>query len=237
MNIKGKVHCLFEQSGTFKQEFIKLGYEAYDYDIQNNFSQTDFVVDLFGQINKAYSSEASLFDSFSKDDLVVAFFPCTYFCAFSQVAFSYGYTNYRKLGVRQKTQKILERSLNREKNFSLLIKLFCVFEERGLRLIVENPWSEQTYLKANFVMLPTFIDRDRSLRGDYYVKPTAYWFINCTPTNGFTYQRDKVVKTILNSRGSDKVGICSEERSMISSDYARNFICDNILGVTQSITK
>ena len=25
------VHCLFEQSGTFKNEFKKLGYEAYDY--------------------------------------------------------------------------------------------------------------------------------------------------------------------------------------------------------------
>ena len=36
MKIKGKVHCLFEQSGTFKNEFRKLGYEAEDYDIQNN---------------------------------------------------------------------------------------------------------------------------------------------------------------------------------------------------------
>ena len=33
MNIKGKVHCFFEQSGTFKNEFRKLGYEAEDYDI------------------------------------------------------------------------------------------------------------------------------------------------------------------------------------------------------------
>lgn len=45
-----KVHCLFEQSGTFKNEFIKLGHEAYDYDIQNEFEQTDFVVDLFENI-------------------------------------------------------------------------------------------------------------------------------------------------------------------------------------------
>lgn len=29
-----KVHCLFEQSGTFKNEFRKLGINAYDYDIQ-----------------------------------------------------------------------------------------------------------------------------------------------------------------------------------------------------------
>jgi hypothetical protein len=45
-----KVHCLFEQSGTFKKEFKKLGYEAYDYDIQNEFGETDNVVDLFAEI-------------------------------------------------------------------------------------------------------------------------------------------------------------------------------------------
>lgn len=43
-------HCLFEQSGTFKNQFKKLGYEAYDYDIQNEFGETDFVIDLFGEI-------------------------------------------------------------------------------------------------------------------------------------------------------------------------------------------
>ena len=36
-----KVHCMFEQSGTFKNEFKKLGYEAFDYDIQNEFGETD----------------------------------------------------------------------------------------------------------------------------------------------------------------------------------------------------
>ena len=53
-----KVHCLFEQSGTFKQEFLKLGISAEDYDIQNNFNQTDHVVDLFAEIEKAYSALA-----------------------------------------------------------------------------------------------------------------------------------------------------------------------------------
>lgn len=36
-----KVHCLFEQSGTFKNEFKKLGIDAEDYDIQNEFGETD----------------------------------------------------------------------------------------------------------------------------------------------------------------------------------------------------
>jgi len=45
-----KVHCLFEQSGTFKNEFKKLGYEAFDYDIQNEFGETDYQIDLFKEI-------------------------------------------------------------------------------------------------------------------------------------------------------------------------------------------
>lgn len=50
-----KVHCLFEQSGTFKNEFKKLGYEAFDYDIQNDFGETDYQIDLFDEIVKGYS--------------------------------------------------------------------------------------------------------------------------------------------------------------------------------------
>ena len=45
-------HCLFEQSGTFKNEFKKLGIEAYDYDILNEFGQTDYQIDLFAEIEK-----------------------------------------------------------------------------------------------------------------------------------------------------------------------------------------
>ena len=45
-----KAHCLFEQSGTFKNEFKKLGIESFDYDIQNEYGQTDFVIDLFSEI-------------------------------------------------------------------------------------------------------------------------------------------------------------------------------------------
>ena len=44
-------HCLFEQSGTFKNEFKKLGIESYDYDIQNEFGETDYIVDLFAEIS------------------------------------------------------------------------------------------------------------------------------------------------------------------------------------------
>ena len=48
------IHCLFEQSGTFKNEFKKLGMEAQDYDILNDFGETDNVIDLFEEINNGY---------------------------------------------------------------------------------------------------------------------------------------------------------------------------------------
>jgi hypothetical protein len=234
MEIKGKAHCLFEQSGTFKNEFIKLGIPAYDYDIQNNFGETDFQIDLFAEIEKAYGGgQNTIFQQFTKDDLIIAFFPCIYFCASSQMAFSFGCVNYRKLTMKEKTDKILERSANREYFFRLLVQLVSLVEQRNLRMIVENPYNEQTFLKANFVMPPTIIDNNRTLRGDYFQKPTAYFYVNCSPTFGQTYQKDKEQKSIMNSKGSGKAGLCSEERSMISSDYARNFICDYIIGKTQ----
>lgn len=50
-------HCFFEQSGTFKKEFQKLGYEAYDYDILDDFGETDYQIDLFKDIETAYERE------------------------------------------------------------------------------------------------------------------------------------------------------------------------------------
>lgn len=138
-----------------------------------------------------------------------------------------------QLTMKEKTDAILERSRNREYFFSLAVKLLSLAHQRGIRLIMENPWSEQTFLKANFVASPTLIDNNRMLRGDYFNKPTAYWFVNAEPTNGHTEQYDKKRKTIMGAKAAIRAGLCSEERSMISPDYARNFICDFILGKEQ----
>lgn len=237
MKINGRVHLFFEQSGVFKNEFIKLGIPAEDYDIQNNFGQTDHVIDLFHEIESAYSGGGSIFDSITGDDLIVAFFPCIYFCAPSQMNFTWGCANYCRMSVKQKTDIILDRDKKRSYFYGLAIKMFAVAQERGLRLIMENPWSENTYLKANFIIPPALVDNNRMLRGDYRVKPTAYWFVNCEPTHGHSIQFDKMKekKTHMASKKSSVAGVCSEERSMISPDYARNFICDFILGKKQNI--
>lgn len=131
------------------------------------------------------------------------------------------------------TEKILERTKNRAYFYSLAIKLASVAKQRGIRLIIENPWSGIGYLRNNFVEDPKVIDMDRTLRGDYFKKPTAYWFLNCEPTMGLTIQKDKKTKTIRKTKSASEAGLCSEDRSMISSDYARNFICDFILGKEQ----
>ena len=247
MEIKGKVHCLFEQSGTFKNEFIKLGIPAEDYDIQNNFNQTDHVIDLFAEIEKAYerrtqntehrtqNTEAcSIFDTMSSNDLIIAFFPCIYFETMSNMYFSLDSLNNRHKPTYERIVDAIDRLQKRTYFHTLLYKLLYLAEHDNLKLIIENPAKKPSYLidTQNFIK-PTIIDKNRMLRGDYFKKPTAYWFIGFTPTFGFSYQNDKEQKIIKNCKSAPEAGLCSEERSLISSDYARNFIHDFILGKQQ----
>lgn len=51
--------------------------------------------------------------------------------------------------------------------------------------------------------------------------------------NGEYANEQKVKKTIRSAPHSKKAGMCNEERSLISPDYARNFICDFIIGKEQ----
>lgn len=240
MEIRGKAHCFFEQSGTFKQEFIKLGIPAEDYDIQDNFGQTDHKIDLFAEIEKAYEGGVSIFDSITCDDLIMAFFPCIHFCDAKTLYFM-GVTIHQKLAPKP-LHDLMRHNIGfakeREYFFYKLLELVAVCSERGLRLIIENPYnsSGMTYLENNFIR-PTIIDKNRMMRGDYFIKPTGYWFINCDPTHGFTQQKDKKQKVVMKCKGAPQTGLCSEERSMIHPDYARNFICDFILGKEQKYTQ
>ena len=231
MEIIGKVHCFFEQSGTFKNEFIKLGIPAEDYDIQNNFGETDHQVDLFKAIEDAYDGKPSLFDQVGGEDLIVAFFPCIYFSDMSQILHTWG--AYPKYDCKKATDIILERSDNRHRFYQLCVKMLAVAKVRSLRMIMENPMGTQSFLRTDFVTPPTFVDKNRNMRGDIFNKPTAYWFINCDMTHGSTLQQTCKAKRVKKDVKSGKGGMCNEERSMISPDYARNFICDFIIGKEQ----
>ena len=244
MEIKGKVHCLFEQSGTFKNEFKKLGIPAEDYDIQNNYGEIDHIMDLFGEIDRAYDNltrqdktrqdKTTIFDQIdASQDLIVAFYPCIYFCEINSCAFSLSHMNYRSLSDLEKIQKILKRSEKRTEFYERLIKFVAICLIKKIRMVFENPYSTMSFLINNFLDKPKIIDKNRMKRGDFFIKPTAYWFWNCEPTHGFTEQNNKKQKIIRKTKSSPQEGICSEERSLISPDYARNWICDFVLGKSQ----
>ncbi len=224
---------------------MSLGIPAEDYDIQNNFGETDNQVDIFSEIEEAYAGRQSLLDRIAPDDFVMAFFPCIHFCGISQINITLANYEYKFKTLDGCDEYILERVKKRERFFDLLLKMCFVCIRRGIRLVVENPYTTNTYLKGNFIKPPSVVDNDRTSRGDAFVKPTAYWFFNCEPMHASTLQQTPEENRkyfLLHSKsreahpnghfakGSSKSGICSEERSMISPDYARNFICDFLLG-------
>ena len=235
MKIKGKIHCFFEQSGTFKKEFKKLGYDVYDYDIQNDFNETDFVIDLFLEIENAYDNKPSIFDNITSNDLIMAFFPCIYFTGYTNPQyFTLGNNNYKNLTLREKLDKIIQRGKDRQYFYEMITKMVGVCLLRNLRIIIENPYDNSMhYLKNNFFKEPDLIDNNRTLRGDDFVKPTGYWFFNCEPTFGCSFEPNKNHNIIFKCKPSKMGGVCSTERSMINPKYARNFICDFILGKQQ----
>lgn len=222
-------HCFFEQSGVFRDEFIKLGIPAKDYDLCDQFGETDWRGDLFTQINRAYMFKPSILDKIRPDDLVIAFFPCTYFCGHNEMYFCGTHYNYRYMSKATVIDKIIERAQLRNEYYVTLLKFCREIERRNLRAIIENPYNAHHYLRFNFPYKPAVIDMNRRLRGDFFKKPTQYLFINCSPTGKVSTQIDKPIEYVM-----EKEGI---ERSLISQDYAHNFICDHILGIDSGHTQ
>lgn len=226
-----KVHCLFEQSGTFKNEIKQFGISAEDYDIQNEFGETDHVVDLFGEIDKAYDGQASIFDSIGKCDLVFAFFPCTRFEAIIPLAFrgeqrqQEGKTDEEKLAYSMKLHEELHGLYMR------ICKLFTICLRGGWRMIVENPATQPHYLTQFFPVKPKVIDKDRTKNGDYYRKPTQYWFVNCEPESNVVFEPIECVEkhTIMKARLMKGEISTQTKRSMIHHQYATRFIKQYVL--------
>ena len=235
MEINGMVYCMFEQSGVFKNEFKKLGINAVDMDIQNNFNETDHIIDLFNEIEKGYAEEPSIFDNITQDDLIIAFFPCIYFTGSNNPPLFNGSALHKPMV--DCIPYIINRNKQRSKMYELLLMFCGIIYKRNFRMIFENPYDDSMhYLKNNFLCSPAVYDKNRMLRGDYFRKPTGFWYINCEPTYGESFQNDKEQKVVRKLPSAKGDGLCSEERSMISPDYARNLICDFILGKVQEST-
>jgi len=206
------------------------------------------------------------------DDIIMAFFPCIKFCSvMEQIQHEDFYDSSHKKSKNYGTPEYFKnkwavlRNLSQERFYfyDLALKMTAVVQIKGLRMIIENPWHPTNFTKHFWFLRTSLIDNDRTRRGDYFRKPTAYWYVNCEPTHGETWQptpKDKIktitagsgasrtrekMKSILGKEELDKkylehtsqAGLCDEDRSMISPDYARNFICDFILGKEQKGTQ
>lgn len=223
------IHCLFEQSGTFKNEFIKLGYSAKDYDIQNEFNETDEVIDLFEQIERAWGGQRSIFDDISSDDMILAFFPCTMFQENNALFFTG--KSYQQKGKTdlENLEFVCDRHQELHDMYQRLCKLVIVCLRKGIKLIIENPYTQPHYLTMYWCIEPKLIDKNRRENGDYYKKPTQYWFINCNPQHNFIFEPiEYVEKQVINKLTSkDK----TTRRSMIHPQYARRFIKEHLVGI------
>jgi len=221
MKAPKKVYCLFEQSGNFKRVFAEQGIEAVDVDIENYFGQTDMQLDIFAEIDRCMQGEDTIFSAMDPDDLIMAFFPCTYFSSQSNLSMSFASSNNVRLTKAEKYDTVTERARQRFVYYTHLINLFRIAEQNKLRMIVENPWH-CSYLRGNFIYSPSLIDYNRRLRGDSMRKPTAYWFVNCHPSRKYTTMEfTGITATIQNTRGI--------QRSLIAEKYARHFVLDYIL--------
>ena len=232
-------HCLFEQSGTFKNEFKKLGIEAYDYDILNEFGETDYQIDLFSEIEQAFSGGCSIFDKFDKDDVILAFFPCTRFENQVMLLFRGQMKSIMSWDMKDKIRYDMKLMDELHRNYMLVCKMFIACMDRGLKLVMENPYSEEHFLRRYWCYPPSIIDKDRRDNGDYYAKPTQYWFVGCEPKYNFLMEPVKynhieqkdAIRKLNSSMYADKFGNVSLKtaRSMIHPDYASRFIRQYIL--------
>lgn len=145
-----KAFCLFEQSGTFKNEFIRLGIPAEDYDIRNDFGQTDHTTDLFAEIDKAYGGEASIFDCVGKEDLVFAFFPCTRFECQSQMMLSGNQFQAKKWSENQKIVYAMKTHSELSRLYELLCKLFAIANRGGVASHSRKPGNAAALFDSIF---------------------------------------------------------------------------------------
>lgn len=222
-------HCFFEQSGTFKRAFHELGINALDYDIEDQFGQTTVKTDLFFQIDRAYRHRKSIFDQILPCDLIMAFFPCIYFNEHNEMYFCNTSYNLRTLTPANRIRVIIDRSEKRQLYYRKVLQLIAVCEERSLKLVIENPYNAHHYWRFNFPNYPKVIDMNRTLRGDYFKKPTQFIFVGFEPGKGQSLAKIHKMEYVQDRPSAPVGGKCSIERSLISPEYAHNFICDFIL--------
>ena len=98
-------------------------------------------------------------------------------------------------------------------------------------MIVENHYTQPHYLTTYFPVQPSIIDKDRRDNGDYFAKPTQFWFVNCKPEQNLVWEPLEYVQTAVVERAQRMDGDHDRKvkRSLMHPQYARRFIKQYIL--------
>ena len=121
--------------------------------------------------------------------------------------------------------------------YLLLSKMVLICLRKGLQMIIENPYTAPHYLTMYWCIKPDVIDKDRTQNGNYYKKPTQYWFINCKPKYNIIFEPLDYVETkiIENVTGNEQY-TRKTERSLMHPQYANRFIRQYILEEQDGLT-
>ena len=182
---------------------------------------------MFTEIEKAYNGEKSVFDDISQDDLIMAFFPCTYFSDQSLRHLNSQAAQLIKCSIEEKCENAIKRHKQISNFYEVLNKFVILSQRNKFKLVIENPYSTNGlhYLKNFWFLKPQIIDKDRTKNGDYFIKPTQYWFINCEPKHNLIFEPLEYVET----KRVKEHWLPQVERSMIHPQYANRFIRQYII--------
>ena len=182
------------------------------------------------RLRGGYEGKPSIFDEITEDDVIMAFFPCTRFETQISLWFrgeSYqekNYTDIQKLEVCMRLHEELHHF------YMLISKLSIIAFKRNLKMVFENPCNQPHYLTQYWCLKPTLIDKDRTINGDWYKKPTQYWFYNFKPKGNIVFE--PLEYTDIRKHSTTKAGngtTRETERSLMHPQYADRFIRQNIL--------
>ena len=173
----------------------------------------------------------SIFDKIGEDDIILAFFPCTRFEC--QITMNFRGEAFQQANWTDKQKLEYSMQLHNElhRNYRLISELALIAINRGLKLIIENPYTQPHYLTTYWSLKPKLIDGDRTRNGDYMKKPTQFFYVCCEPENNILMEPIEFVELRTHERmktNDDGISI-QVKRSMIHPQYANRFIRQFIL--------
>ena len=165
------------------------------------------------------------------EDLIMAFFPCTRFECKVPLEFrgqAYQMKNWsdkRKLRYSMRLHEELHR------NYELISMMAYIAIERGLRMVIENPWTQPHYLTSYWCLQPKVIDKNRREDGDYMKKPTQYWFIGMEPRNNeisdeIAWVEERKHDSMTNMDGKSRAVRRSEMHPQYANRFIRRYLID-----------